>query len=57
MGVRIVVDATSDMTPQVAVKVKTVPMTITFWETEYAGSVVGTCVGPGAIAVAFFAQK
>lgn len=45
MGVRITVDATSDMTPQVAAKEKPVPMTVIFWKTDYA------------VAVAFFAQK
>ena len=39
MGVKIVVDATSDMTPEVAAKVKIVPMTITFGDQEYVSGV------------------
>ena len=39
MSVKIVVDATSDMTPEVAAKVEIVPMTITFGETEYVSGV------------------
>ena len=39
MSVQIVVDSTSDMKPEVAAKVKIVPMTITFGETEYVSGV------------------
>lgn len=39
MGVTIVVDSTSDMTPQVASRVRTVPLTIRFGDREYVSGV------------------
>ena len=44
MGVKIVVYATSDMTPEVEAKVKIVSMTITFGDREY---VTGICCRNG----------
>ena len=39
MSVRIIVDATADMIPEVAARVKTVPLTVTFGEKEYMSGV------------------
>ena len=39
MSVKIIVDATADMIPEVAVRVKTVPLTVTFGEKEYVSGV------------------
>ena len=39
MSVKIIVDATADMIPEVAARVKTVPLTVTFGEKEYVSGV------------------
>ena len=39
MSVQIVVDSTADMRPQVAARVKTVPLTVHFGEEEYIDGV------------------
>lgn len=39
MGVKIIVDSTADLTPEMAARVKTVPLTIHFGEKEYVSGV------------------